>query len=324
MTFRTRLLAALTMATFAAGAAVAQTPFPSKPITVVAAFPPGGGADVIARLMAPKLAQRLGQPVVVDNKPGASGNIATDYVARAQPDGHTLLLNNNTLTINTALGMRQAFNTQRDLKYIAAVASTPIAIAVHPSLPVKTVEELVAYARQQGGRLSFSSCGNGTAQHFTGARFAQAAKADMVHVPYKGCAPAIIDGLGGQVPVLFSTVPNLDTHVQAGKLRYIAVAAQQRLPFRPDLPTVAESKGFSGFDAEVWFGLIGPAALPAAVAKRLEQEVLAVMQDKELQKEFADRLISTRVLNSAQFEKQIAQDLATWKRLSEELKVKLD
>jgi tripartite-type tricarboxylate transporter receptor subunit TctC len=324
MTAPIPLLVALTLTAFLSGAAVAQTPFPNKPITIIAAFPPGGGADVIARLMAPKLAQRLGQTVVVDNKAGASGNIATEYVSRAQPDGYTLLMHNNTLTINTALGMRQSFNTQKDLKYIAAVASTPIAIAVHPSLPAKTVDELVAYAREQGNKLTFSSCGNGTAQHFTGARFSQVAKADMVHVPYKGCSPAIIDGIGGQVPVLFNTVPNLDAHVQAGKLRYIAVAAQQRLPFRPDLPTVAESKGFAGFDAEVWFGLIGPVAMPAAVAKRLEQDVLAVMQDKELQKEFADRLISTRVLNSAQFEKQVAQDLSTWKRLSEELKVKLD
>jgi tripartite-type tricarboxylate transporter receptor subunit TctC len=347
MNLHTRLLGALTLAALAAGTAVAQTPFPSKPITIIAAFPPGGGADVIARLMAPKLSQRLGQTVVVDNKAGASGNIATEYVARAKPDGYTLLMSNNTLTINTALGMRQSFNTQKDLKYIAAMASTPIAIAVHPSLPVKTVDELVAYARQQDGKLTFSSCGNGTAQHFAGARFSQVAKVDMIHVPYKGCSPAIIDGIGGQVPVLFNTVPNLDAQVQAGKLRfqvpvlfntvpnldaqvqagklrYIAVAAQQRLPFKPDLPTVAESKGFSGFDAEVWFGLIGPAAMPPEVARRIETEVLAVMQDKELQKGFADRLVSTRVLNSAQFEKQIAQDMATWKRLSEELKVKLD
>jgi tripartite-type tricarboxylate transporter receptor subunit TctC len=324
MKLHIRLLGALTLAAFAAGTAVAQVPFPSKPITIVAAFPPGGGADVIARLMAPKLSQRLGQTVVVDNKAGASGNIATEFVARAKPDGYTLLMNNNTLTINTALGMRQSFNTQKDLKFIAAMASTPIAIAVHPSLPVKTVDELVAYARQQDGKLTFSSCGNGTAQHFTGARFAQLAKVEMIHVPYKGCAPAIIDGIGGQVPVLFNTVPNLDTQVQAGKLRYIAVAAQKRLPFKPDLPTVGESKDFSGFDAEVWFGLIGPAAMPPEVARRIETEVLAVMQDKELQNEFAARLVSTRVLNSAQFEKQIAQDMATWKRLSEALKVKLD
>jgi tripartite-type tricarboxylate transporter receptor subunit TctC len=318
-----RLLTAVALTVFAVGTAVAQQ-FPSKPITIVAAFPPGGGADSIARLIAPKLAQRLGQPVVVENKAGASGNIATEFVARSQPDGHTLLLNNNTLTINTALGLRQSFNTQKDLKYIAAIASTPIVIAVHPSLPVKTVDELVTHARQQAGKLTFSSCGNGTAQHFTGARFAQVAQAEMIHVPYKGCGPAIIDGLGAQVPVLFNTVPNLDTHVQAGKLRYIAVATQQRLSFRPDLPTVTESKGFSGFDAEVWFGLIGPAGMPPAVAKRIETEVLAVMQDKELQKEFADRLISARVLDSAEFDKQIAQDLTTWKRLSDELKVKLD
>jgi tripartite-type tricarboxylate transporter receptor subunit TctC len=324
MNLQTRLSIVLALMAFTGNSALAQAPFPSKLITIVVAFPAGGGADAIARLLAPKLSQRLGQPVVVENKVGASGNIATEFVARAQPDGHTLLLTNNTLTLNSALGMRQSFNLQKNLTYIAAVTSTPVAIAVHPSLPVKDVDELVAYARQQNGKLSFSSCGNGTAQHFTGSRFAQVAKAEMIHIAYKGCSPAIVDGIGGQVPVVFSTVPNLDAHVQAGKLRYVAVAAQHRLPFRPDLPTVAESKGFSGFDAEVWFGLIGPAGMPAATAKQIEQVLLAVMKDEETQKQFADRLISTRVLNSAEFEKQIGQDLALWKRLALELKVKLD
>ncbi len=319
-----RLLATVALTAFTAATASAQSAYPSKPITIVSAFAPGGASDVIARLLAPKLQQRLGQTVIVDNRAGASGNIATEFVSRAQPDGHTLLMHNNTLTINTALGMRQAFNLQKDLKFIAAVASTPIAIAVHTSLPVKTVDELAAYARQQNGKLSFSSCGNGTAQHFTGARFAQVAKAEMIHVAYKGCAPAVVDGAGGQVPVLFSTAQNVDAQVQGGRLRYIAVGAQQRLPFKPDLPTIAESKAFAGFEAEVWFGIIGQAAMPAEVAKKIETEVLSIMQDKEVQKEFADRLISVRVLNSAQFEKQIAQDLASWKHLSEELKVKLD
>lgn len=317
-----RFAAALAL-TVTAAAASAQS-WPQKPVTIIAAFPPGGGADSIARLMAPKLSQLLDQPVIVDNKPGASGNIATEYVARSQPDGHTLLLNNNTLTINTALGLRQSFNPQKDLKFIAAVASTPIVIAVHPSLPVKTVEEFADYARREGDKLSFSSCGNGTAQHFIGERFSQVAKAKMVHVPYKGCGPAIVDGLSGVVPVLFNTVPNLDAHVQAGRLRYIAVAAQRRLPFKPDLPTVSESRDFAGFEAEVWFGFIGPTGMPADVARRLEQVVLTAMRDETLQKEFANRLISTRVLDSAEFDRQISSDLDTWKRLAEELKIKLN
>ena len=321
MTNTARVLATLAAATLA-GAALAQG-LPSKPITIISAYPPGGGGDVIARLIAPKLSQRVGQPVVIDNKPGASGNIATDYVARSQPDGSTLLINNSTMVLNAALGMPQNFKLQSDLKYIAAVASTPVAIAVHPSLPVKNVDELVAYAREKKN-LSYSSCGNGSPQHFAGAHFVKLAKIDMVHVAYKGCAPAVMDGVAGTVPVMFNTVPNLEAQVKAGKLRYIAVGSQQRLPFKPDLPTVAEAKGFAGFDAEVWFGFIGPARMPPAVAKRLEQEILAVANDKEVQKELSDRLMSLRILDSAQFEKQVAQDLVAWKREADELKIKLD
>jgi tripartite-type tricarboxylate transporter receptor subunit TctC len=256
---------------------LASESFGPQPVSVVAAFPPGGGADAIARLLQPALGKRLGTNVIVENKPGASGNIATEFVARSRPDGHTLLINNNTLTINSSLGFKQSFDTQRDLKPIAVVASTPIVIAVHSSLPVHTLPELVAYAKKQDGKLTFSSCGNGTAQHFTGVRFAQSAGVDMVHVPYKGCAPAVMDGLSGIVPVLFNTVPNLDAQVQAGKLRFIAVAAKQRLPFRPDLPTISETPGFANFEADVWFGLMAPGNTPKAVLDQLERAVLSTM-----------------------------------------------
>ncbi|SOE06316.1 Tripartite-type tricarboxylate transporter, receptor component TctC [Variovorax sp. YR752] len=319
MAFIPRFVVMLAATALTGVAAFAQ----AKPLTIISAHPPGGGGDVVVRLMAPKLSQQLGQPVVIDNKPGAAGNIATGYVVRSQPDGHTILVNNSTLVLNAALGMPQSFNVQKDLKYIAAVASTPIAIAAHPSLPARTVEELVAYARQHPG-LSFSSCGNGSPQHFAGVRFIQIAKVEMVHVPYKGCAPAIMDGIGGVVPLMFNTVPNLEPHVKAGKLRYIAIASLQRLAFKPDLPTVAEAKGFSGFDAEVWFGFIGPARLPAPVAKRLEQGILAVVHDKDIEKELSDRYISVRILGSAQYEAQVARDLAAWKRESDTLKIKLD
>ncbi|MES2414815.1 MAG: tripartite tricarboxylate transporter substrate-binding protein [Pseudomonadota bacterium] len=304
------------------GASALAQAFPTKPITIISAYPPGGGGDVIARMMAPRLAQRLGQNVVIDNKPGASGNIATDFVARAPADGYTILINNATVVLNAALGMPQSFKVQQDLKYLTAVASTPVAIAVHPSVPAKNVEELVTWMSQN--KASYASCGNGSPQHLAGARFAQLAKLDVVHVAYKGCAPAVMDGIAGTVPVLFNTVPNLEAQVKAGKLRYIAIAAQQRIPFKPDLPTVAETKGFASFEAEVWFGFIGPAKLPPAVAKRIEQELLAVARDKDVQTELADRYFSLRVLDSAQFEKQIASDLVSWKRLADELKIKLD
>lgn len=312
------------LAACCATAASAADAWPQRPVTIVAAFPPGGGADSIARLLTPKLNELLKGNVVVDNKPGASGNIATEYVVHASPDGYTLLMNNNTLTINGAVGLRQAFNIQRDLKPVAAVASTPIVIAVNSALPVHNLAELIAYAKKEKGKLNFSSCGNGTAQHFTGIRLMAKAGLDVSHVPYRGCAPAVIDGIGNVVPILFNTVPNVDAHVQSGKLRYIAVAAEKRLPFRPDIPTIAETPGFEGFEAEVWFGLFAPAKTPPAVVKQLEAATLAAMQDKAIQKGFTDRQISVRVLNSAQFEKQVAADLVGWKKLSDQFDVKLD
>lgn len=317
-----RFMAALAAAALTTTAAWAQ-PFPGKTVTIVSGYPPGGGDDTIARLIAPKLSQRLGQPVVIENRTGASGNIASSYVARAEPDGHTLLINNSTLVLNAALGMPQSFKLPEDLRYLAGVAFTPIALAVHPSVPAKNVEELVAYARQHPG-LSYSSCGNGSPQHFAGAHFAQIAKLELLHVPYKGCAPAIMDGIGGTVKVLFNTVPNLDPHVQAGKLRYIGIAAQQRLPFKPDLPAVSETKGFERFEAEVWFGIMGPAKLPAPVAERLEQDILAVLRDKEVEKELANRFMSLRPQDSARFKKQVTEDLVTWKRVANELNIKLE
>jgi len=298
--------------------------FPDRPITVISPFPAGGGADVIGRILAPHLAARLGQPVVMDNKPGASGTLGADFVARSKPDGSTLLIHNNTLTISAALGVSHALNIQKSLRPIAAVASTPIVIAVNPSLPVKTVAELAEYARKEGDKLGFSSCGNGTAPHFAGIRFNQIAKSNMVHVPYKGCSQAVLDGLSGQVPVLFTTVPNVDAQVRARKLRYIAVASSKRLPFRPDLPTISETSGFSGFEAEVWYGFIGPAGLSDAVVKRLEKEIIAVMDEKEVKESFANKLISVRVLNSKQFEKQITYDLEDWKVMANKFNIKVD
>nr|WP_315594217.1 tripartite tricarboxylate transporter substrate binding protein [uncultured Cupriavidus sp.] len=303
---------------------LANGSFPDRPITVISPFPAGGGADVVGRILAPRLAAKLGQPVVMDNKPGASGNLGTEFVARSKPDGSTLLIHNNTLTISAALGVAHSLNIQKSLRPIAAVASTPIVIAVNQSLPVKTLAELAEYSRKQGDKLGFSSCGTGTAPHFAGIRFNQLAKSNMVHVPYKGCSQAVLDGLSGQVPVLFSTMPNIDAQVKAGKLRYIAVASSKRLPFMPNLPTISESVGFEGFEAEVWYGFIAPAGLPDAVAQRLEKEIIASMSDKEVQNSFTEKLISIRVLNSKQFEKQISSDLEDWKLLANKFNIKLD
>ncbi|MGH8760058.1 MAG: tripartite tricarboxylate transporter substrate binding protein, partial [Burkholderiales bacterium] len=311
-------------ALFAAAWAVAspaQAAFPEKPVTLVVAFPPGGGADVVARLVGTKLAVALQQPVVVDNRAGASGNIASEAVARAPADGHTLLMHNNTLTLNASIGMRQSFNLRKDLVPLAAVASTPIVVAVHPSVPARTIDELIAYARANPDKLSYSSCGNGTAQHFAGVQFSKMAAVKMVHIPFKGCAPPVIDGLSGTVPVLFNTVPNLDAHVKAGRLRFLGVASAKRLPFLPDLPTVGETPALRGFVAEVWFGFFAPSGTPKPVLARLERELIKVMDGKEIQDAFVARRMSRTVLDAQQLGKQVEADLVNWKRLADEFKV---
>lgn len=250
--------------------------------------------------------------------------LGADFVARSKPDGSTLLIHNNTLTISVALGVTHSLDIRKSLRPLAAVASIPIVIAVNPSLPVKTVEELAAYARKEGDKLGFSSCGNGTAPHYAGMRFNQIAKSSMVHVPYKGCAQAVLDGISGQVPVLFSTPPNVDAQVKAGKLRYIAVAASQRLPFLPNVPTIAETKGFSGFDAEIWYGYLAPAGIPDALAQRLEKEIIESVNEKEVKESLAKNLISVKVMNSKQFSKQISDDLENWKVLSNKFNIKVE
>jgi tripartite-type tricarboxylate transporter receptor subunit TctC len=291
-----------------------------RPITIVAAFPAGGGADVIARMLAPKLSVALERPVVVDNKAGASGNLAADFVARATPDGNTLLMHNNTLTINATI-RGKSVDPKRDLAPLAAVASTPIVIAVNPSIPVKTLAEFIEWGKAHPDKLNYSSCGNGTAQHFAGVQFAQITGLKLVHIPYKGCAPAVIDGVGGTVPILFNTIPNLDAQVQAGKLRFLAVATPKRLAIRPDVPTFAETRGMEKFIAEVWFGFFAPPATPKPVLARIEKALLTLMEQKEIQQEFDNRQMARISLDSKQFAKQIDEDLVSWKRLAEEFRI---
>jgi tripartite-type tricarboxylate transporter receptor subunit TctC len=323
---RNYLRTAVLAATLAVcGAALAQgAKFPSKPITVINPYQPGGGTDTIVRIMQNKLVQSLGQPIVVESKPGATGTLGSEYVARSAPDGHTLLVNNITLAVNEALGGAPRLDIQRDLVPIASVASSPVAVAVTTQLPIKTLKELVAYARQNEGKVAWSSCGTGSPQHLVGLRFAQVMKVAMIHAPYKGCAGAIVDGVSGVVPVLFTTPQNADAQVKAGKLRLLAVGGQERLSFQPDVPTFAEALGLKEFDAEVWFAFFAPKGTPPAIVSQLEENILAAMADKEIQKAFTDRQMSPRVLKSQQLAVQIKANLAQFKQMKSDFDIKLD
>jgi len=293
-----------------AGFAGAQG-WPAKPVRLVSQFPPGGGTDLIARNLIPGLSEAFGQNFILEHKPGAAGNIAADHVARSAADGYTILIANNTIVIQAALPQKLSFDVVKDFTPVGIVASTPVALAVHPSQPVKSVQELIAFARAQPGKLAYSSCGTGTAMHLAGELFKQLAKIDLTHVPYKGCGPAIVDGISGQVPILFNTITNTNPQAKAGRLRIVAIASATRSPVDKSLPTIAEA-GLSGFDADIWFGFMGPAHLPRDIVVRLNSELNRIVKLPEVSARLADQLFDVRTGSPEAFGALVKADIAKW------------
>ncbi len=321
-----RTFLALALAAALAPSAHAQPgAYPSRPITIVVPFQAGGGADTVARLLATNIAGQLnGQTVIVDNRAGASGNIGANYVARAAADGYTLLLTNSTITINAALNFTQGYDVRKDLRPIAQLVSSPVAVGVNSGYPARTVAELVSHLRANPGKANYSSCGNGSPQHFAGEAFNQGAKVDMVHVPYNGCAPAVSDALGNQVPILFSTIPNMAPHAKTGKLRMLGVASAKRLSFMPDVPAIAETPEFKDLDISVWFGLFAPAATPADVRGRIEQAVMATLKDPKLRQDFQSRYYEVDALGADGMARQVDKDLSMYGQLARRANIKLE
>ena len=270
------------LAVSALHAAAAAEAYPAKPVRFVVAFPPGGGTDIIARSIAQKLTERLAQQVVVDNRPGAGGNIGTDIVAKSAPDGHTLLMGSaGPLAINASLFGKMPFDPIRDLAPVTLAASTPNVLVVHPSLRAATIEELIALAKARPGEINFASSGHGTPAHLAGELFNSMARVKMVHVPYKGAAPALADLLGGQVQLMFSTMPPALPHVKDGRLRALAVTSAKRSPAMPELPTVDEI-ALPGFEANTWHGVVAPAGTPTAIIARLNREIVSILHLPEV------------------------------------------
>jgi tripartite-type tricarboxylate transporter receptor subunit TctC len=279
---RAALSLAATLAILTPHAAAAADAYPAKPIRFVVAFPPGGGTDIIARSIAQKLSERLEQQVVVDNRPGAGGNIGTDIVAKSAPDGYTMLMGSaGPLAINASLFAKMPFDPIRDLAPVTLAASTPNVLVVHPSLKAATVNELIALAKARPGEINFASSGHGTPAHLAGELFNSMAGVKLVHVPYKGAAPALADLLGGQVQLMFSTMPPALPHVRDGKLRALAVTSLKRSRATPELPTVDEA-ALPGFEANTWHGVVVPAGTPAAVVVRLNREIVAILHMPEV------------------------------------------
>lgn len=263
-----------------AGLAGAQ-PYPSKPVRYIVSFPPGGSADLVARAIAPRMAERLGQPVLVENRPGAGGNIGVDAVAKAAPDGHTIgLAAAGALAVNASLYPSMPFNPEKDLAPITALAMIPFFIIAHPSQPA-TLAEVVAAAKAKPGALAYGHGGNGSAMHLSGELLKMMAGVNLVAVPYKGSGPVAADVLGGQVPLGVVDVPSAIANVRTGKLRALAVTTARRIQAAPEVPTVAEA-GIAGYEAIGWFGAVAPAGTPEAIVQRLAAEMRAALDAPEI------------------------------------------
>jgi tripartite-type tricarboxylate transporter receptor subunit TctC len=277
-----------------AGAAATALPslsfaqaYPAKPIKFVIGFTPGGATDLIGRLMAKKLGDALGQPVVVENKPGGSSNIGAEQVVKSPPDGYTFYVNAITSAINVSLFSKLPFDFEKDLEPVALFANVPNIMVVHPSVPARTVKEFIDYARANPGKIAYASSGNGTSIHLSGELFKLMAKVDLLHIPYKGSSPAVTDLLGGQVQVMFDNMPSSLPHVKAGKLRALAVTTLKRSPSAPDVPTIDES-GLPGYDTGSWFGLMAPKGTPRDIIARINSESNKALASAEIKERFLE------------------------------------
>jgi tripartite-type tricarboxylate transporter receptor subunit TctC len=319
--FRRIVLAGL-LATLASGA-WAQA-YPTKPIRLVVPFPPGGATDILARAVAQKLTDKWGQPVVVDNRPGAGGNIGSELVAKAAPDGYTLEMGTvGTHAINASLYAKMPYDHVKDFAPVILVAGVPNVLEVNPSLPVNTVQELIAYAKANPGKLNFASSGNGTSIHLAGELFKVMAGVQMTHIPYKGSGPALQDLIGGQVQLMFDNLPPSLPQIKAGKLRALAVTSSTRSPALPDTPTIAES-GLPGYEASSWFGVLAPAGTPPAIIAKLNAEIAAWLATPEAKEKMVALGANIGGGSPEDFAKHIAAETAKWQKVVKESGAKVD
>ena len=298
--------------------------YPTRPVTLTLAFAPGGPSDVLARVLARKMEQILGQPLVIDNRPGAGGNVAAELVARAPPDGYTLLLaNNSILATNASLYKKINYDAERDFAPISLIATQANVLVVHPSLPVHSLAELIALARVNPGKLNFSSGGYGTASHLTGELFKAEAKIEIVHVPYKGAGPALQDVIAGHVQMMFGAVAACIGHIQDGTLRPLAVTRRKRTASLPNVATVAEL-GIAGFDAATWHGVVAPAATPRPVIDVLHRATVAALGDAGVHKALTDLGIDVEGNTPQEFEAYIKAEIPKWSAIVKMSGAKLD
>ncbi|MEO7939533.1 MAG: tripartite tricarboxylate transporter substrate binding protein [Burkholderiaceae bacterium] len=319
-------VAALALAGACALQASAQTAdYPNKPVRIVVTFPPGGSADAVVRMLVPRLNETLGQPVIVDNRPGAGGNIGLTVVAKAAPgDGYTIGVGAaGALSANASLYEHMPFDPVKDLRPVSMLAAIPFVIIGHPSVPARSLRELMALAKNQPGKLSIAHGGNGTAMHLTAALFAQMADVKLVEIPYRGSGPAALDVLSGQVPLAVVDLPSALQHIKAGKLIAFGVTSPRRLPMLPDVPTVAEG-GLPGYDSTGWFGVVAPAGTPSSVIARLNAEITGALNDETIKTNMRNLGVEPAPGSAESFEAYIKSETEKWSRVINTANIKLN
>jgi tripartite-type tricarboxylate transporter receptor subunit TctC len=309
---------------FAASASVAAQTYPSKPVRMIVPFPPGAGVDIVTRAVSGRLAEALGQQLIIDNRAGAGGILGAELAAKAAPDGYTILMATaGILTVIPHMQAKLPYSVERDFTPVSLVASVPSVLVVHPSMPVKSVKELIALARAKPGEINYASTGNGTLPHLAAEFFKQQAKVNMVHIAYKGSAPATTDLLGGNVQVFFGNMLSVIEQVRSGRLRALAVTSQQRQAVANEIPTMIES-GFPGFEAGTWFGLMAPAATPRDIVNRLHGDVAKAVRQPDVQKQLAGQGATTIGNTPEQFAAYIKSESAKWAKVLAASGVKAD
>ena len=292
-------------------AGITQAQYPAKPMRLVVPFAPGGATDILARAIGQKLAQRLGQAVVIENKPGAGTIIGNDFVAKAPADGYTVLFAPTPFAISQVMVAKLPYDARRDFVPVTLLAVSPFILVAHPALPVNSVQDLVALAKTKPAALSFCSAGNGTVPHLAGELFKFSAGIEIVHIPYKGGGPAIVDLVAGQTQLMFATPVEVAQHVAAGRLKVLATTAPQRLPAYPQVPTMQEA-GFRDYDIRAWFGVFAPTGTAPDIVARLATEFAAVVEAPEIRERFAAQGAEVLVLPQAEFARFVQTDIARW------------
>jgi tripartite-type tricarboxylate transporter receptor subunit TctC len=302
---------------------VEAQPYPSRPIRLVVPVPPGGSNDVLSRITAQSMSPGLGQPVVIDNRAGAAGMIGAENVAKSAPDGYSLLNIQASFVANAALRAKMPYDTLNDFVFVGMMARAPLLAVVHPSLPVKNIRELVALARARPGQIHHGSPGIGSHTHLSTELFRRMAGIDIVHVPYKGIAPALADLMGGHLQLAMTSPPSVMSQVQAGRLKALAVGSEKRSAFLPDIPTIAEA-GFANYRADYWWGIAAPAKTPVEIVNRLAAELNKALQSAELKQRFAAEGAEPAVMTREQLTHFITTDIARWRQVARDANVRLE